>query len=109
MALLLCASAAMAADIAGKWSGQVPRRGGETAETTFVFKSEGGTVTGTISGRQGEVALQDVKVTGDEVTFSSTGGNAKIIFKGAIAGDEIKMTRAREGGEPRSFTLKRVK
>ena len=109
IALFLIASVAMAADIAGKWSGQVPRRGGEMADTTFVFKSSGGKVTGTMTGPQGEVELQDVNVTGDEVTFSSTGGNAKILFKGTIAGDEMKMTRAREGGEPRSFTLKRAR
>ena len=109
IALFLATSLAVAADIAGKWSGQVPRRGGEMAETTFVFKSEVSNVTGTMSSPQGEVALQDVKVTGDEITFTSTGGNAKIVFKGTVAGDEIKMTRAREGGEPRSFTLKRAK
>lgn len=109
IALFLASSVAMAADIAGKWTGQVPRRGGEMTETTFVFKADGGAVTGTMSGPQGEVALQDVKVAGDEVTFTSTGGNAKIVFKGTIAGDEIKMTRAREGGEPRAFTLKRAK
>jgi hypothetical protein len=106
---LVLAAFASGADIAGKWVGQVPRRGGENAETTFVFKSDGGKVTGTMSGQQGEVALTDVQVTGDEVTFSSTGGNAKIVFKGTVAGDEIKMTRAREGGEPRAFTLKRAK
>ena len=109
ISLFLATSVAMAADIAGKWSGQVPRRGGEMTETTFVFKSDAGKVTGTMTGPQGEVALQDVTVTGDEVSFSSTGGNAKIMFKGTVAGDEMKMTRAREGGEPRSFTLKRAK
>ena len=106
---LLLAAIASGADLAGKWTGQVPRRRGEMAETTFIFKSEGGKVTGTMSGRQGEVALNDVQVNGEEVSFTSTGGNAKIVFKGTVAGDEIKMTRAREGGEPRSFTLKRAK
>jgi hypothetical protein len=106
---LVLATFAWGADIAGKWTGQVPRRGGENAETTFVFKSEGGNVTGTMSSQQGEVPLTDVVVKGDEVTFNSTGGNAKIVFKGTVAGDEIKMTRAREGSEPRSFTLKRAK
>ena len=106
---LVLAAFASGADIAGKWTGQVPRRGGEMAETTFVFKSEGGKVSGTMSSQQGEVALDDVEVKGDDVSFTSTGGNAKIVFKGTVAGDEIKMTRAREGGEPRSFTLKRAK
>src|SRR5215207_8271892 len=105
LAVLLSASLAMAADVAGKWSGQVPRRGGEMADATFVFKSEGGKVTGTMTGPQGEVTLEDVTVTGDQISFSSVGGNAKIMFKGTVAGDEMKMTRAREGDEHRSFTL----
>ena len=36
-----------------------------------------------MSGPQGEIALQDGKVAGDKITFSMTGGNAKILFEGA--------------------------
>ena len=107
--VLFFAALAIGADIAGKWTGQVPRRGGEMTETTFVFKSEGGNVTGVMSSQGQDMPLNDVKVTGDEVTFTSTGGNAKIIFKGTVSGDELKMSRAREGGEARTFTLKRAK
>ena len=106
LALVLLATL-MAADVAGKWSGQVPSRG-ETAMATFVFKTDGGKTTGTMTGPQGEVALQDVTVSGDQISFSATGGNAKILFKGTVSGDEMKMTRQREGGEPREFTLKRA-
>ena len=66
-------------------------------------------VTGTMTGPQGEVALQDMKVEGDQISFTTTGGNAKIVFKGTVAGDEIKMSRMREGGQAREFTLKREK
>ena len=38
-----------------------------------------------------------------------TGGNAKILFAGKVAGDEIKMTRTREGGQAREFTIKKDK
>jgi hypothetical protein len=108
LALVLFASVLAAADISGKWSGEVPRRGGETSTATFVFKVEGDKVTGTMSGQQGEVALQDVTLKGDELSFSTTGGNAKIVFKGTVSGDQIRMTRAREGGQAREFTLKRM-
>ncbi|MGH9719851.1 MAG: hypothetical protein ACRD8O_06535 [Bryobacteraceae bacterium] len=102
------AATAAAADVSGKWSGQVPARG-EAAAATFVFKVEGDKLTGTMTSPQGEAALQEGKVAGDKISFSMTGGNAKILFTGTVAGDEIKMTRTREGGEGREFTLKRAK
>lgn len=105
----LVATALVAADVSGKWSGEMPSRGGEMVKTTFVFKADGDKLTGTMTGAQGEVELQEGKLTGDQVSFSMTGGNAKILFKGEVAGDEIKMTRTREGGQGREFTLKRAK
>lgn len=101
------AAVAMAADVSGKWTGQVPRRG-ETEAATFVFKVDGGKLTGTMTGPQGEVTLEEGKVSGDQISFSTTGGNAKIVFQGTVAGNEIKMSRTREGGQAREFTLKRA-
>jgi hypothetical protein len=100
---------AAAADVSGKWSGQVPGRGGEGMAATFTFKVDGDKLSGTMTGPQGEVPLQEGKVAGDKISFSTTGGNAKILFAGTVAGDEIKMTRTREGGQGREFTLKRAK
>ncbi len=98
---------ASAADVTGKWSGQVPSRG-EATTATFTFKVDGDKLTGTMTSPQGEVSLQEGKVSGDQISFSTTGGNAKILFQGTVAGNEIKMTRTREGGQAREFTLKRV-
>ena len=53
-------------------------------------------------------ALQEGKVSGDKISFTTEGGNAKILFQGTAAGNEIKMTRTREGGQAREFTLKRA-
>ena len=112
---LACATLAYAADISGKWTAQVPGRGGQTREQTFTFKVEGTKVTGTVSGGQADNPISDGKVTGNEVTFSVTanfGGNTvKSLYKGTIAGDEIKFTRTREGGDqpPQEFTAKRAK
>lgn len=110
LSVIIVALAAMAAaaDVAGKWSGQVPARG-EAANATFVFKVDGDKLTGTMTGPQGEVVLQEGKVAGDKISFSAAGANAKILFAGTVAGDEIKMTRTREGGQSREFTLKRAK
>jgi hypothetical protein len=104
--LLVALGTAFAADVAGKWTGEMPGR--QAGQVTFVFKVEGDKLTGTITGPQGEAALQDGKVSGDTISFSTAGQNAKILFQGTVAGDQIKMTRTREGGQAREFTLKRA-
>ena len=101
----LCLAAG--ADVSGKWTGDVPRRG-ETTPTTFVFKVEGGNLTGTATSSQGQESFTDGKISGDDISFSMEAGGAKAMFKGTVSGDEIKMTRQREGGEARPFTLKRI-
>jgi hypothetical protein len=111
LALLL--ALAMAADISGKWTGDMPGRGGDTTSTTFTFKVEGEKLTGSMTGPQGDIPLQEGQVSGSQVSFSTTldfGGNSvKILYKGTVSGDQIKMTREREGGsgQPREFTIKR--
>jgi len=111
--LLLAALAAFAADVSGKWVAQVPGRNGQTREVTFNLKADGGTLTGTVSGRRGDMPIADGKIDGDNISFTQTmefnGNSMKFIYKGKISGDEIKFTREREGGEgqPAEFTAKR--
>src|ERR1017187_10517549 len=103
---------AIAADISGKWTGDMPGRGGDTAPTTFTFKVDGDKLTGSMTGAQGEMPLQEGRIAGDQISFSTAfdaGGNSiKILYKGTVSGDQMKMTREREGaGQPREFTIKR--
>jgi opacity protein-like surface antigen len=115
--LALClafAGAAVAADVTGKWTAQVPGRGGETRETTFNFKASGSTLTGTMSTQQGETEISDGKIEGDNLSFKvkmSFGGNdITLLFKGTVSGSDIKFTREREGGQGRvqEFVAKRA-
>jgi len=111
---LSIAAAVLASDVAGKWTAQVPGRDGQTREVTFNFKVEEDTLTGTVSGRQGDNPISDGKVKGDEIAFTVTmsfGGNAaKLNYKGKVSGDEIKFSRTREGsGQVQEFTAKRAK
>jgi len=113
-AILLAAGLAQAADATGKWTAQVPGRDGQTRETTFNFKTDGDKLTGTMSGRGGDIPIADGKVKGDEITFDVTfnfGGNSvKMDYEGKVAGDEIKFKRHRDGSEQTSeFTAKRSK
>jgi hypothetical protein len=115
--VLAAVSLAWAADVNGKWVAQVPGRGGQTRETTFTLKADGGKLTGTVSGMQGEVPIADGAIKGDEISFTQTftpqqgGDPIKVFYKGKISGDVINFTRAREGGSqpPTEFTAKRVK
>ena len=112
--LAVLATVAQAADLTGKWVAQVPGRGGETRETTFNFKADGENLTGTMSGRQGDVALSDGKIKDDALSFNVAvnfqGSAMKFVYKGKVSGDEIQFTRQREGSErSQEFTAKRVK
>ena len=111
--LLLAAVAAFAADVSGKWVAQVPGRGGETREATFTFKVDGNQLTGSVSGRRGDVAISDGKIDGDDISFTQVmeinGNQMKLLYKGKVSGSEIKFTRQREGGERSvEFTAKRA-
>ena len=111
---LLLVLAAWAADVTGKWTAQVPGRGGQARETTFVFKVDGENLTGTMSTAQGEVPISEGKTGADDISFAvkqSFGGNEiKLLFKGKVSGDEIKFTRQREGSDQvQEFVAKRVK
>lgn len=111
-ALLFFAVAGSAADVNGKWTAMVPGRGGDPMKTDFAFKVDGEKLTGTVTGPQGDMQIQDGKVSGDSVSFHVTanfGGNeVKLIYKGTVSGSEIKFTREREGGQAREFTAKRA-
>lgn len=115
--VLAAVALAWAADVNGKWVAQVPGRGGQTRETTFTFKADGAKLTGTVSGMQGEAPIADGVIKGDDISFTQTfnppqgGDPIKLTYKGKVSGDEIKFTRAREGGSqpPAEFTAKRVK
>ncbi len=94
---------AVAADVTGKWTSEREGRGGETMTTTYVFKAEGTTLTGTVSSPMGgENPIEDGKIDGDNISFTqkmSFGENEMTFkYKGTVAGDEIKLTLEIEGG-----------
>lgn len=110
--LLLLAFAASAADLAGKWTAQVPGRNA-ARETVFTFRSEGGALSGTMSAQGRETPLADVKLSGEMLSFTASverGGNTiKQTYSGHVAGDEIHFKREGGRGPAREFTAKRVK
>ena len=111
--------AALAADIDGKWTGQVETQQG-AMDITIVFKADGEKLTGTLTNQLGEAAIKDGSIKGDAVAFKVErefqGTKFTVVYKGKLAGDELKLTRTFEGefpgGQtppPLDFTVKRAK
>src|SRR5580700_11312696 len=84
-----------AADIDGKWTGQIQGRRGPQTET-LMLKASDNSLTGTVQGRGGPVEITNGKIDGDTVSFSVVRefGSNKITeeYKGTISGSELKLT-----------------
>jgi hypothetical protein len=109
--LLTFTLALWSADISGKWTAQVPGRSGNMRDVTFMFKASGENLTGTMSGRNGDIPIADGRVSGDTVSFSVTqdfGGNSvKQTFSGKVTGGQIMFKREGGQGGPIEFVAKR--
>jgi len=115
--LLVLAFGAAAADVSGKWVAQVPGRQGQTMEQTFTFKVDGANLTGTVSSQRGDQEISEGKVSGDDITFvvvrKFQDMEMKSLYKGKVAGNEIKFTMSMQGGmggdrPPTEFTAKKA-
>jgi hypothetical protein len=120
--LALATAVALAADISGKWTGQMGGPDGDGPSMVFNFKQDGTKLTGTVDGPGGEpLQIKDGKVDGDKISFtlsfSGDRGEMKITHEGTIKGDEITLSTKMEGGPDGgpggpgggSMTLKRAK
>jgi len=59
---------------------------------------------------QGKVPIVNGKVAGETISFVVVDNErGDQTYKGAVSGNEIKMTRMGRRGEPRPFTAKRTK
>src|SRR5512134_2034471 len=92
---LLCAGQARAADVTGKWKAEFETQVGPQ-KYVFDLKAEDGKVTGKASfermGEKGEVALQDGKLSGDDISFVEPldfqGNKIAITYTGKVGADE---------------------
>jgi hypothetical protein len=107
LVLLLSLTAVMtAAEVTGKWKGPIE---GTEHEAVFTLKAEGSDITGTMAGPEGK----DFPLKGENISFAVDsewqGSPVKLLLKGTVAGDEMKLEIATEGGEWSStITAKRM-
>jgi len=110
--ILAVATLAIAADVSGKWTASFETQIG-TQTYTYEFKVDGQKLTGTAKSMNGESAITEGKVTGDDITFVENLNfqdmPLRITYKGKISGDEIKFTRDVAGIANEVLVAKRVK
>jgi hypothetical protein len=94
---------AAAADVTGKYTAEVPGRGGNLSTQTFNLVADGDKLTGTVTTPRGDQQITDGKVSGDSVSFMTIvkyqDREMKITYKGTVSGDTIKFSRMREGAD----------
>lgn len=100
-----------AADIDGKWTGQIQGRNGPRTQT-LMLKASDNTLTGSIDGgRGGPVEISDGKIDGGNVSFNVVrefqGNKVTQAYKGTISGNELKLTVSGGRGEPAEVTFKK--
>ena len=112
MALMALAAPVFAADATGTWKGTLQAEGSH--ELTFNLKASGDKLTGTVSGlRDTDVTVDEGKVQGSTITFSVMseweGNPIKLVYKGEVGADEIKLTMGTDDGSwSTDLTVKRV-
>ena len=111
VAVLCLSFAALAADVTGKWTAEVPGRNG-TQTNTFTFKTAGGAVEGTMTTQRGDTPIANGKLDGDTLTFEISrpgrdGATMTTKYTGKVKGDSIEFTFEGRGG-PQTFTAKKA-
>jgi hypothetical protein len=86
-----------AADISGKWTGELHTLTGQTLPITFSFKRDGDKVTGNVTLPMGDFAIADGKMDGDGLQFglSVDANGRQLVFRctGKLATeDQLKIT-----------------
>jgi len=113
--LLAVALPAAAADLAGKWTAEFDSPIG-VQKYVYEFKKAGDALTGQAtydhSMGKGTVALDKLKVDGDQVSFEEPltidGNTITIKYSGTLSGDELKLTRVVGNFGTEQLTAKRA-
>jgi hypothetical protein len=101
---ILVHGAAYGAELAGIWMGETTGRNGEKQDIALQFKMTKGNLTGVIFGDEFDLPIEDLKVEGDNVSFSVTnvnyysGSRLTLVYSGTLGDKEMRLTRQRKGG-----------
>jgi len=95
------------AEVTGTWKSSFTNQNGQVRESTFKLKAEGEKLTGTVSGRNNDTAIEEGKVKGDEISFKVSreinGNQVTMKYTGKVTGDTIKgKSESQREGQPRT-------
>jgi opacity protein-like surface antigen len=98
---------AFAADVTGTWKGEA-NPNGKGGPPTFTLKQAGSALTGTTTGRGGDIEISNGKVDGDKISFEvvreMNGEKMTTKYSGTISGTTMKLTMESARGS-RDITL----
>ena len=100
-----------AADLSGKWKGDMKTPNGDMLEINFNFQVSGEKLTGTVANSYGEEQITEGTVKEDTISFviMAGGGQFKLTYVGKVVGEEVKFhVTIGDMGEG-DLTAKRVK
>lgn len=103
---MVLAVSAFAADVTGKWKASFEGPNG-AMEITFDLKVDGDKVTGTASGPMGDQPITEGKTDGDNITFTVETDQFKVVHKGTVSGDEMKL-KVEIGDQTMDMVAKRI-
>jgi hypothetical protein len=109
--MLACLTAANAADLSGKWKGEMKTPNGDSLEINFNFQVNADKLTGTVANSYGEEQITEGVVKGDAISFVvlAGGGQFKITYKGKVVGEDLKFNVTFGDMGDGELTAKRVK
>ena len=104
----LMTSGLSAADMSGKWIGDVNTPDGQAISLTFTFKVDGAKVTGTVTGPTGDIEITEGKLDAGTLQFvmSVDAGGQQLVFKCTgtmVADDQLKISM--NGGGEMNFDV----
>ncbi len=92
----LCLASAFAADIDGKWTATYDTQNGPVT-TTWDLKADGAKLTGKANSAFGVRDVTEGKIDGKEVSWveviEAQGTTVRVVCKGTLNGDELKLSR----------------
>jgi hypothetical protein len=101
----LLTTAAFAADLTGKWAGEVALPSGQKLPFVAHLKQQKAAVTGQLDGVNGgpPVEVKDGKIAGDKVTFWGVrkiqDQDVRFNYSGTFSGDSLDIDIVREDGK----------
>ena len=105
-------AAAFAAGVAGKWTAAIDTQIG-VQNYTYDFQVDGEKLTGTAKSQFSESQIVEGSVKGDDISFVENlkyeDQVLRVVYKGKIAGDEIKFNRQVGEVASEDFVAKRAK